>query len=387
MTDAAAEFADCAIIGGGPAGAACAIALKQHDAKNERRVILLERDSFPRYKVCGCCFNGAGASVLKSLRCEHILSDSNAVPLTKWHAQFSGKSVFANLPTGWALSRNTLDSALLEVARQAGVEVLQPAVAKLLHATEKSAEIEVSSADGKPFRLRANMGIIATGLAGVAAEKWLPWKQAPSGPIGAGAAFESSSQDYVAGTIYMACSKYGYAGIVRLENDWLDVAAALYDPAGEQRSLPLGQRISKIILESGMPPIPELSREGGSAIQWKGTPLLHRQRVVAAKSVMAVGDAAGYVEPFTGEGMAWALRTAKIAADSIARQLWSGSKSSEMACAEYATKYRSNLQHRKLPCRFLSSTLSHDLGRRLIFNSLSYFPWLTRPFIKTINAG
>mgnify|MGYP003333391397 FL=1 len=46
------------------------------------------------------------------------------------------------------------------------------------------------------------------------------------------------------------------------------------------------------------------------ASRWRGTPALTRRRVVASERIACVGDAAGYVEPFTGEGMSWALQTA-----------------------------------------------------------------------------
>ena len=403
MTDSQVHYADCLIIGGGPAGAACGIALKNflNDSSaqdrettkaNGRRVVIVERDVFPRFKVCGCCFNGSGESILKALGCHSILSENNAVPLDRWHAQFSGNAVKATLPTGWAISRETLDAALLEHAKSIGVEVLQPANAKLLDANHQEARFEIQDSQGTKTQWRAPVAVVATGLAGLATDKWLPWSQSPGGPIGAGAVFQTASDCYETGVIYMACSKTGYAGIVRLPGNWIDVAAALYDPSGRQRGLSLGERITNILKDAGMPILPELLSDSNepsccATIVWKGTPLLHRQRQVANRSLLAVGDAAGYVEPFTGEGMAWALRTAKLAADCIAQKLWSPGGKPAAASLAYQKLYKSEMQSRKLPCRLLSSSLRHDLGRRIVFSSLHYFPWLAQPFIRTINSA
>ena len=391
------EFADVAIIGGGPAGAVCALALKQQDPENRRRIVVIERDTFPRFKVCGCCFNGAGAAVLRSLGIDNLLQSLNAAPLDRWEASFRKQKVSAKLPTGWALSRTSLDGALLDRAMQAGVEVHQPCAAKLVDVAGDGMRIEWKAQGGSMRSLVAQVVVVASGLAGSSVEKWLPWKQAPSGPIGVGAVFQSCSTDYLPGTIYMACSNTGYAGIVRLEDGQVDVAAALYDPSGKQRMIPLGTRIADIIEASGMPALPELSKDSlsdstsANAIQWKGTPALHRQREVGRGNLLAIGDAAGYVEPFTGEGMAWAMRTAKLAAEAIVASNWGcslpGTDNRPSAGEEYSQRYGRVLAKRRLPCRMLTSTLRNRVGRMVLFSILGRFPGLAKPFIGLINSS
>ena len=195
----------------------------------------------------------------------------------------------------------------------------------------------------------------------------------------------------------MACSNLGYAGIVRLEDGQVDVAAALYDPSGKQRMIPLGKRIANIIESAGMPQLPELARDPHSVsrpdeeIQWKGTPSLHRQREVGKGNLMAIGDAAGYVEPFTGEGMAWAMRTAQLAAESIVACNWGcllpGTDIRPSAGVEYSRRYGRVLAKRRLPCRMLTSTLRHRVGRMVLFSILGRFPGVAKPFINLINSS
>ena len=99
----------------------------------------------------------------------------------------------------------------------------------------------------------------------------------------------------------------GYVGLVRLPDGRIDVAAALrpealradHGPAACMRRM-LGDAV--------------LDAEAVLAAPWCGTPLLTRKRTrLACAGVLVAGDAGGYVEPFTGEGMSWALASGAAA--------------------------------------------------------------------------
>jgi flavin-dependent dehydrogenase len=386
----AAEIVDVLIIGGGPAGTVCSLALKQAAGNQQRRVVVVERERFPRFKVCGCCFNGAGAAALRSVGCGDLLREIDAIPLDRWEAHFRHRQIAAGLPTGWAASREALDQALLQKARSEGVEVLQPATARIIESDDSMPVVEIIRDDQPIEHVRARVVVVASGLAAGPVEKWLPWKAAPTGPIGAGAAFHTTTDDYRAGTIYMACGDQGYAGLVMLENGKIDVAAAIYDPRGKRRGTPIGQTVAEILRSARMPPIPELETDvsglGKSAPHWKGTPLLHRQRRVGRGRILAIGDSAGYVEPFTGEGMAWAMRTATLAANAIVANGWGAGPAGETIGDDYSLQYRRVLGNRRLPCRLVSKALRHHASRQLLFASLGIAPWMAKPFIRLINS-
>ncbi len=100
----------------------------------------------------------------------------------------------------------------------------------------------------------------------------------------------------------MACGRRGYLGLVRLEDGRLNLAAAL-DPCWMRVCGGPGPAAARLLAEVGWPPVPNLAEQN-----WRGTPALTRQaRRRAAERLFLIGDAAGYIEPFTGEGMAWAL--------------------------------------------------------------------------------
>ncbi len=371
------ELADVIIIGGGPAGAICGLALRRLGGDRVRRIVIVEREVFPRFKVCGCCLNGAAASVLAAVDAEHLLAELDAQPLDQWRLACRGRQVSARLPTGWALSRGRMDQALLALAQQRGVEILQPATARIVAETDHGIEVETTRAgDGGLTRWSCRAVVLASGLAGGDQQRWLPWKSAPSGPIGVGANFAYGGDGYEPGVIYMGCADGGYAGVVRLENGDLDVAAAIYEPAGSQKNIPLGERIENIIQLSGLPPV-----AAPAGTHWKGTPRLQRQRIPGRQRILAIGDAAGYVEPFTGEGMAWAMETGRLAAEAIVDSLPSGGNAGE----RYAAGYQRRLTRRKLTCRLVSAALRRPRARAALFTTLAHCPWLARPVIGLLN--
>src|SRR5262249_60608960 len=84
-----------------------------------------------------------------------------------------------------------------------------------------------------------------------------------------------------------------------------DIAAAMDRRAMRDAGGP-ASLVSQLLAEAGWPPL--LSFE---SLAWLVAPALTRRASrVAAERLFVVGDSAGYVEPFTGEGMAWALEAA-----------------------------------------------------------------------------
>lgn len=391
------------VIGAGPAGSVTALRLMQTLAKagetqSERpSVLLVDREDFPRGKVCGCCLNGAAVGALDSVGLAGLPEELNAIRLTHWHAQIAGRAQIAGpaqirrllragrrtevpLPTGWALSREAFDAALVERARSAGAEVRTGLVARIVSGSENGVQVELKSAAGTEA-VRAAVVVVASGLSGGGIESILPWRQPPTGPIGLGTALVAGESDYAPGTIYMACDRAGYAGLVRLEDGRLDVAAAVYDPAGDGRRRGAGERVAAILEAAGMPAVP-----GIEAATWRGTPRLHRQRQPGCGRVLAVGDAAGYVEPFTGEGMAWGMQTGLLAARIVAEGLAENRRGAAAEIgARYTREYRRLLSRRRLLCRMLTAALRRASTRRMLFQTLSAAPWLAGPVVRILN--
>lgn len=313
---------DAVVIGAGPAGAATAMEL----ARSGAAVLLVERTPFPRWKVCGSCLGPGTQEVLRSLGVGDLLAALGAPTLRT--LRVAGWGIHADVPLGRsvAVSRAALDASLVEAAVGAGVTFLGPGRARV-EGCENGARLVALEVEGESVVVRAKVVVAADGLGSPALGRARAldagprgsgegiWQVSPSARVGFGALFPADTPGFEGGVIHMAVGPAGYVGAVRLEDGTLDVAAALSLPAADEVGATgdVGSRIrpedavSRILHEAGFPPLPAKPLAG-----WRGTPRLTRTvRSRGAERLFAVGDAAGYVEPFTGEGVGWALAGAR----------------------------------------------------------------------------
>ncbi len=342
---------DVVVIGAGPAGSVTAREL----ARCGCRVLLVDKASFPRAKVCGCCLNGAAVNVLEQLGLGRVLRD--AVPLGRVTIAANRHRANLSLPRGVALSREVLDTRLIEEAMNVGVEF------------RPNTLINRESDLGAQARLT----IVASGLTGADASP------EPGSRIGAGVVLpaETVQSFFAPGTVYMATGHGGYVGLVRVEDNRLDVAAA-FDAAFVKSAGGLGPAAEAILEEVGWP-----MPCGLAEAAWKGTPALTRRpRQLAGDRFFVVGDAAGYVEPFTGEGMAWAMMSAAALAPLAARAVLEWKPE---FVREWESRHHRMVSRRQRVCRVVSRVLRSPLLTRLAVCVLGLLPFLSRPVVSALN--
>ncbi|MFZ4749367.1 MAG: NAD(P)/FAD-dependent oxidoreductase [Phycisphaerales bacterium] len=301
---------DVAVIGAGPAGACAAIAAARVGA----RVLLVDRSVFPRAKVCGCCLTAAGVAGLRALGAERAVAD--AAPLATVRLSCGGRSVTLRRAAGVAIGREQLDVRLIEIARAHGVEVRLGVAARV--AADGTLALR-ADADGRAAcTVRARTTIVADGLGGTALDgvDGFAWTVAPRSHMGFGAVIGGGCEtrgagagavDCAPGEIAMRVARGGYIGAVRLPCGAIDIAAAVE---------PEVLRAAGSVAACALTLLGDAARdhEAIRAARWRGTPqLTRRRRSIAAPGLLVVGDAAGYVEPFTGEGMTWAISTGSAA--------------------------------------------------------------------------
>ncbi|MHC4409752.1 MAG: NAD(P)/FAD-dependent oxidoreductase, partial [Planctomycetota bacterium] len=105
------------VVGAGVAGslAARALALRGHE------VLLIDREKFPRTKVCGACLGPEAMAALREAGLGELPRELGATPLRALSLHASGRGARLALQGGAALSRATLDHALVRAAQDAGV--------------------------------------------------------------------------------------------------------------------------------------------------------------------------------------------------------------------------------------------------------------------------
>lgn len=354
---------DVLVVGAGPAGALAA----RQTAKLGARTLLVDRATFPRTKVCGGCFNVRSAKLLERVGLGDLLSRCEGVPTHEFVATMAGRSLRLPLAGGFALSRETFDAALIREAIASGADFLSGTrvVSSAIGGDVRVAELATDDAAGQA---RARVLLAADGLGG----RLLDGRSLPANPssrLGGGALLQDRSANYRPGTIFMALGRDGYVGVVRVEGGRLNVAAA-FDPAAVKRS-GMGPLAEEVLRSAGLPAIENLG-----AAEWRGTPLLSRQaHSVAGERILALGDATGYVEPVTGEGMAWAM----VAAEAAAPLAVAGAREwSPTIARRWDREHRDLVARKAWFCRRMMGLLRSPIATRSALLAASMLPSAAR---------
>lgn len=374
LDHAAAEVWDIAIVGAGPAGAAAARTLAQRGLA----VLLIDKSPFPRGKVCGCCLNASALASLEALGAGDLPQRLGAPPLQTLHLAAGGRPARLRLGGGVSLSREALDAALVRHAIAATAHFLPDTHARLADIHEDHRKITLRQA-GAEAAIAARLVLAADGLGGhlLDDQAGLDMPAEVDSRIGAGLVLPAAPADYREGTIYMACGRGGYAGMVRLEDGRLDVAAAL-DPIHVKESGGPGPAVAALLANAGLPAIGELAAQ-----PWRGTPRLTRRRLrLGARRLLVLGDAAGYVEPFTGEGIAWALASALALAPLAAQAARSWS---DRFVEQWEAIHARRLGRRQRTCRMVTRLLRRPALTRATVSLLALAPALANPVVSLIS--
>lgn len=323
---------DVLVIGAGPAGAVAASTTASHGA----RTLLVERQRFPRPKVCGGCLAPAGVRVLQERGLGGALARAGAQTVSALRLQARGVSARLPIKPYVTVDRSSFDAALAAEAQRCGVRWLDGVCA----AVGADGLVRLEGRDGAA-QIQPAVVIVADGLGGssLADREEFSWRIDRTSPVGVGAIVDEKPEHAAWDEITMVCGKGGYVGAAPIPGGRWTIAAALA-PSLVRECGPAGA-IARILGESGLRP-PEVARGA-----WRGAGNLTRgRRRVASGRVLIVGDASGYVEPLTGEGMSWAMAcAARIApyADAAAR--------GEDVAAAWRRECASLLGPRRLVCR------------------------------------
>jgi flavin-dependent dehydrogenase len=371
---AAARAWDAVVVGAGPAGALAA----RESARRGLAVLLVDREPFPRWKVCGCCLSARALETLAAVGLGDLPGTRGALPLREVHLATRRRAARVPLPTGAALSRQALDAALVEAAVAAGAGFLPGTRAALGDLSAGGRTVLLRRRD-EEVRVQARLVIAADGLASGLLDGAPGFRMdtAAKARVGAGAIADGVPPFYGPGIIFMACGRGGYLGLVRLEDGRLDLAAA-FDLARVRHCGGPGRAAAAVLEEVGWPAIP-----GVAALSWRGTPRLTRRLIpLAGERLFALGDAAGYVEPFTGEGMAWALAGAAALAPLAARAArhWRPA-----LAAEWAARHRHAVARRQHACRLTAHVLRHPRLVAIIVGLLAHAPGFAGPFVRYLH--
>ncbi|MFO0926387.1 MAG: FAD-dependent monooxygenase [Gemmataceae bacterium] len=361
------------VVGAGPAGSTAAAEL----ARRGVAVLLVDQATFPRAKVCGCCLNRRALTALAAAGLDDVPDRLGAVPLATTQIGCGGRTARLRLPSGRAVSREAFDAALIEAAVARGADFLPATRATLLDGDPTAERRLLLRGPAGEVETAAAVVLAADGLAGtLRARQGPPPRPVAGSRIGAGTTVDRHPF-YEPGVIYLACGDGGYVGLVVVEDGRLDVAAAF--AAEAVRAVGGAGLLAARLLDRAGWPTPA----GLAATTWRGTPALTRRADhVAGARLFALGDATGYVEPFTGEGMAWAISSAVALAPLAA----AGAVSWQARLADaWRQRHRAIVTRRQRTCHAAAALLRHPRLAAVLIGLLGWLPALSVPVVRHLN--
>jgi flavin-dependent dehydrogenase len=360
---------DLTIIGGGPAGTAAAIT----SARVGARVLLLEKGRFPRHKVCGEFVSSESLSLLGTLLdMQHSALLDRALRICQARVYIDGRVLTTPVtPPAASIARLDLDAALWELAEQSGADVRPQTPALSISGT---GAFRIATASGE-FESRAVLNCsgrwsslnVAPSSNGKPREKWLGLKAhfaEANPPASVDLYFFSGgycgAQPVALGTEVANHGRVNACAMVRA-----DVASTLPEVftrhpalyARSRRWQPLSEPVST-------------------------SPLIFRDPRPVQGNILLAGDAAGFVDPFVGDGISLALRSGSLAARCLI-PFFRGEISLPAATSQYQREYEKQLA----PVFRASSKVRRMLllppaVRRPILSLLQNLPAATRYLVR-----
>jgi menaquinone-9 beta-reductase len=363
------------VVGAGPAGSAAAIVL----ARAGVRVYLIDRAAFPRDKLCGDTVNPGSLALLDRLG---IGSTIRAVSLRIAGMTVTGPngaSIAAGYPSGIAgaaLTRRDLDQRLIDAAIAAGVTFDDRCGAK---APVRSADGRVTgiiaTTGGSGQRIDARLVIAADGRGsrlgaalGVTAFAARPRRWAFGGY------YEGVTGLTDRGEMHVRAD--GYIGIAPLPGGIANVCVVREQHRGASlvrlARADLTRSAPHVTIDAAIAADPILRDRFAAARRVSDVivlgPLGFEATTAGCPGLLLAGDAAGFVDPMTGDGLRFAIRGGMLAAASALRELESGVPQYQSLAAarrrEFAGKWRINRALRALVASPRGVTLAAALAAR-----------------------
>lgn len=335
MTQAAERTSDVIVVGAGPAGSAAAWRL----ARAGVDVLLIDGSTFPRSKPCGDYVNPGAVPLLEEMGVLEELRRRGAESVRGWTLRApdgrTASACYGSAPSqvpdrGLALSRRRLDQALLEAAIDAGARFRAPlrvfaadvpsaATGSIHRAGAKPVTLRGRDADGRETRLAATWVIGADGLRSVLARRVAGIRRGRRDRIALVGRYRPAWDDGRArpapGLGQLRVSGSGCLGAAAVERGMWTVTVIVPRSRAPEISADPFRFYRRQVGGHAFPP-PSSADELRTGLEVTG-PFEVSPRTVTAPGILLAGDAAGYFDPFTGQGIHRALASARDAAEAV----------------------------------------------------------------------
>ncbi|HEX6283903.1 MAG TPA: NAD(P)/FAD-dependent oxidoreductase, partial [Pyrinomonadaceae bacterium] len=336
---------DVIIAGAGPAGSSAAI----HLAAGGLEVLLVEQKKFPRPKLCGEFISPECQDHFEKLGVTRAIVCSDPAPISET-VFYSSRGHQVTVPSRWfgermalGLSRAVMDDLLLRRAAEVGVTVVEGA-------NVVGPRIDADCVHGLKIRtateerdFNAPVTIDATGRARILVRKLSHLHQQKTKLIAFKAHFQQTRVAF--GTCEIYFYKGGYGGLSSVEAGVSNLCFIISaeqvkrcqsDPERVMREMVMENSRARYTLE------PAQTASEWLSASWEQ---FGSQNPAPSKGLLAIGDAAAFIDPFTGSGMLMAFESGELAAQVILRHA-SRPDSAENLATDYADEYRKKFEPR-----------------------------------------
>ena len=351
------------IIGGGLAGLTSAI----HLSKLGFSVIVIEKNSYPKHKVCGEYISNEVLPYFDWLK----INIEELKPTRIKNLQFSsesGRTIETKLPLGgFGISRYTLDFTLYKKALSQNCEIIEDQVNEVIF---KDDFFEVHLGSGKiltskvvlgGFGKRSNLDVK---MKRNFIEKKSPW-------LGVKSHYQGEFDETVVG---LHNFKGGYCGVSKVENNLLNICY-LTNFKSFKKYKNIEEFQEKVVSQN--PHLKYILQNSTSVFE---KPLTISQICFEKKKnienhILMMGDTAGLIHPLCGNGMAMAIHSAKLASEQAIEFLTGKISRPEME-NNYSSNWNKNFKKRLWYGRILGSILEHSKLSETLTTLITYVQFL-----------